>query len=128
MFDFKLNFEGKEYNIAAELSNNEIITNILDIQNSNGEDSISKSEKVIKSNNVNINNNKTNAILAPISGTIMKILINKNDKILKDQPVAIIESMKMENTIKSDSDGFVLSINFKNGDTVNSNDPIINLK
>ena len=128
MFDFKLNFEGKEYNIAAELSNNEIITNILDIQNSNGEFSISKSEKVIKSNNANINNNKTNAILAPLSGTIMKILINKNDKILKDQPVAIIESMKMENTIKSDSDGFVLSINFKSGDTVNSNDPIINLK
>ena len=34
---------------------------------------------------------------------------------------------KMENTIKSDKEGIVKQINYKVVDSINSNDPIINL-
>ncbi len=65
--------------------------------------------------------------MSPISGTILKYLVKKGDKISKDQPLISIESMKMENTIKSDKEGIVKQINYKVGDSINSNDPIINL-
>ena len=119
--DLTLNFEGKEYNVSAELEGNNVITNINDI---------SKSKKSNDKNNSNVNlksNENSVSILSPISGTILKYLVKKGDKISKDQPLVNIESMKMENTIKSDKEGIVKQINFKIGDTINSKDPIINL-
>ena len=98
-----------------------VITNINDI---------SKSKKLNDKNNSNVNlksNENSVSILSPISGTILKYLVKKGDKISKDQPLVNIESMKMENTIKSDKEGIVKQINFKIGDTINSKDPIINL-
>ena len=68
----------------------------------------------------------TTASFASSAKGIQK-LVKKGDKISKDQPLVNIESMKMENTIKSDKEGIVKQINFKIGDTINSKDPIINL-
>ena len=66
-------------------------------------------------------------INSPISGTILKYLVKNGDKITKDQPLVNIESMKMENTIKSDKEGIVNNINFKIGDSVNTADTLLTL-
>ena len=121
--DLTLNFEGKEYSVSAELGKNNVITNINDISKSKAKNIKSKNESIL--NPVSIDNSLT--ILSPISGTILKYLVKKGDKISKDQALVNIESMKMENTIKSDKTGIVKQINYKIGDTINSNDPLINL-
>ena len=117
------NFEGKEYNVSAELGNDSVITNINDISKSKSKNTKDDNGFVANKNSID----KSLSILSPISGTILKYLVKKGDKISKDQPLISIESMKMENTIKSDKEGIVKQINYKVGDSINSNDPIINL-
>ena len=121
--DLTLNFEGKEYNVSAELGNDNVITNINDISKSKSKNTKDVNGFVANKNSID----KSLSILSPISGTILKYLVKKGDKISKDQPLISIESMKMENTIKSDKEGIVKQINYKVGDSINSNDPIINL-
>ena len=121
--DLTLNFEGKEYNVSAELGNDNVITNINDISKSKSKNTKDNNGFVANKNSID----KSLSILSPISGTILKYLVKKGDKISKDQPLISIESMKMENTIKSDKEGIVKQINYKVGDSINSNDPIINL-
>ena len=100
-FDLKLNFEGKEYNISAELSDNDLVTNINEI---NKAPNPKKAKQIIE----NLLVDSGAQINSPISGTILKYLVKNGDKITKDQPLVNIESMKMENTIKSDKEGLSL--------------------
>lgn len=67
-------------------------------------------------------------IKASMPGKIVKILVAEGDKVKSGQPLVIVESMKMENEIKSPADATVKSINFKPGDLVQPNQPIINLE
>ncbi len=62
-----------------------------------------------------------------MSGTIIKYLVKINDKIKTNQEVAIIESMKMETTIKSDVDGTILEILIAPGGVIQAQEPIIKI-
>ncbi len=61
-------------------------------------------------------------------GKIVKILVAEGDKIKARQPLVIVESMKMENEIKSPTDGTVKSIHFGPGDLVGTGQPIIKIE
>ncbi len=60
-------------------------------------------------------------------GKVVKILVKEGDKVTARQPLVIVESMKMENEIKSPTDGKVKSIHFGPGDLVKPGQPIIKL-
>jgi pyruvate carboxylase subunit B len=64
-------------------------------------------------------------ILSNMQGTILKIIINKGEKISKGDVIATIEAMKMEQEIKSDKSGTIKDIFIKEGDTVTSGDLLI---
>jgi biotin carboxyl carrier protein len=66
-------------------------------------------------------------IVTPMPGKIVQILVKEGDTVKPKQPLVIVESMKMENEIKSAIEGVVLAINFKSGDLVNSGQTIIKL-
>ncbi|WP_206484041.1 acetyl/propionyl/methylcrotonyl-CoA carboxylase subunit alpha [Thalassotalea sp. G2M2-11] len=55
---------------------------------------------------------------APMNGTMVSVLVNAGDKVIKDQPLMIMEAMKMEHTIKAPSDGVVTAIFYQTGDMV----------
>ncbi|WP_284246637.1 acetyl/propionyl/methylcrotonyl-CoA carboxylase subunit alpha [Thalassotalea insulae] len=57
-------------------------------------------------------------LTAPMNGTMVSVLINAGDKVVKDQPLMILEAMKMEHTIKAPSDGVVETLYYKAGDMV----------
>jgi biotin carboxyl carrier protein len=67
-------------------------------------------------------------IATPMPGKVVKILVNVGDRIELGQALVIVESMKMENEIKSPTNGTVISIHFKDGDLVEPNKPIIKLE
>ena len=67
-------------------------------------------------------------ITTPMPGKIIKILVGEGDRIEEGQPLVIVESMKMENEIKSPTNGSVKSIHFEAGDLVNPDQPIIKLE
>jgi len=61
------------------------------------------------------------AIKAPIPGLVVKVLIEKGDKIEDGQPLIILEAMKMENEIRSPRSGVVKSIAASAGTRVEQN-------
>jgi len=61
-------------------------------------------------------------LAAPMPGIIIRYLVKEGDKIIAGDGVVILEAMKMENVLPAHDDGKVMSINFKPGDKVNTND------
>ncbi|MSQ59193.1 MAG: carbamoyl-phosphate synthase large subunit [Betaproteobacteria bacterium] len=60
----------------------------------------------------------TQAIAAPISGTIVSIDVGAGDSVRRGQQVAVIESMKMEHVVVSGVAGAVREIRAEKGDTL----------
>ena len=54
-------------------------------------------------------------VIAPIPGLITKIKINEGDKIRSGEGLVILEAMKMENEIKSETEGIIKRILVKEG-------------
>ncbi len=55
---------------------------------------------------------------APMNGVIVKLLVEPGTNVKKDQPVIIMEAMKMEHTLCAPSDGLVSEFYFQAGDQV----------
>ena len=66
-------------------------------------------------------------ISTPMPGQIVKIQVKKGDMVLPGQNLFIVESMKMENQIKSSIKARVEEVHFKDGDPVDANAPIVEL-
>lgn len=66
-------------------------------------------------------------IKAPMPGKVIKINVSENQEIRKNQTLAIVEAMKMENEIKSSIEGYVKKIFVSDGDLVDSEKPMIEL-
>jgi len=62
-----------------------------------------------------------------MQGTILKVLVEVGDTVEKDQPLAVIEAMKMESEILADLEGEIKQIFIKEGDTVSSGDVIMQI-
>ncbi len=72
---------------------------------------------------------KTNPleIGAPLQGMLSKILVKKGDNVVKNQPLFIIEAMKMETTITATEEATVKQLVLKPGIMVHSEDLVIKL-
>ena len=57
-------------------------------------------------------------LLALMPGKIIKVLVSEGQKIKMGEPVIIMESMKMEQTIVSSADGAIESVNVSEGETI----------
>ncbi|MFW6131351.1 MAG: biotin/lipoyl-containing protein [Candidatus Aminicenantaceae bacterium] len=64
---------------------------------------------------------KKKDIKTSMPGKIVKILVKQGDKVKKEQPVLVLEAMKMQNEIKSPKAGVVRSLTLKEGDSVEAN-------
>ncbi|EOH88547.1 MULTISPECIES: acetyl-CoA carboxylase biotin carboxyl carrier protein subunit [Enterococcus] len=66
-------------------------------------------------------------ITAPMPGTVLKILVNVGDEIVANQPLLILEAMKMENEIVANKAGVVEAIAVAQGEMVNPGDSLIGI-
>ena len=85
-----------------------------------------KFEGVIK-DIVKADMNNPYEIGASIPGKVVKILVSENDKVKQNQPLIIIEAMKMETVIVSKIDGTIKSIKVLTNDMVKDNQLLIEL-
>ena len=67
-------------------------------------------------------------VKAPMPGKVIKICVSVKDKVRKNQTLAIVEAMKMENEIKASVDGTIKDIHVSAGDLVDSEKPLIELE
>ncbi len=68
---------------------------------------------------------KVNNVKAPMPGLIIDIKIQAGDSVKVNDPLLILEAMKMENVLKSPGEGTVKSVTVKKGDKVEKNQVLI---
>ena len=66
-------------------------------------------------------------IIFPLPGRIIEVKVKPGDKIEKDQEIAVLEAMKMENMIRSDFAGYVNFVFVEENETVPANSIIIDV-
>jgi biotin carboxyl carrier protein len=64
---------------------------------------------------------KLNSIKAPMPGMVLDVMVEVGQHVTKDQPLLILEAMKMENVIKAPRDGEIASIGVKKGVAIEKN-------
>ena len=64
-------------------------------------------------------------MLAPMAGTILRILVKEGQRVKKGENHIVLEAMKMENEIVADEDGVIRSILVKANDSVESDQPLL---
>lgn len=67
------------------------------------------------------------AVTSPLPGVIIAVKVNVGDKVKAGQEVAVLEAMKMENSIEATHDGTVTAINVAKGDSVLEGAPIVTI-
>lgn len=64
---------------------------------------------------------------ADMSANVWKVLVQVGDQVAAEQPMMILESMKMEIPIVSDDGGTVVVLHATEGETVSAGAPLIEL-
>jgi len=67
------------------------------------------------------------AVTSPLPGVIIAVKVNVGDTVKAGQEVAVLEAMKMENSIEATHDGKVTAINVAKGDSVLEGAPIVTI-
>ena len=67
------------------------------------------------------------AVTSPLPGVIIAVKVNVGDVVKAGQEVAVLEAMKMENSIEATHDGTVTAINVAKGDSVLEGAPIVTI-
>jgi len=64
---------------------------------------------------------------APMPGTVVDVKVKVGDKVSNGDDIAIVEAMKMENSIPAPCDGTIASVNVSKGDSVNTGTVIVTI-
>lgn len=84
--------------------------------------------KVVKAQNIKADDNNPKEIGAPLQGLLSNVLVKKGQEVKKNQPLFVIEAMKMETTVTATAEGIVDKIQLTGGSLVNSDDLVLVLK
>ncbi|MBC6110637.1 acetyl-CoA carboxylase biotin carboxyl carrier protein subunit [Pedobacter fastidiosus] len=76
----------------------------------------------------NLASAKVLEIKAPMPGLVLKVIVEEGMEIKKGDNLLILEAMKMENILKSSTDGIIKKISVKQGDKVEKNQILIQFK
>jgi len=68
------------------------------------------------------------AVQAPMQGTIVKVLVEEGQEVAADEPVCILEAMKMESEVRSQKAGTVSEVSVEAGQTVSSGETLISVE
>lgn len=67
-------------------------------------------------------------VYAPMPGKILKIFVQENQAVTAKQNLVIVEAMKMEHSVRAPRKGIVKSVNFKEGDLVDTGQEILEIE
>ena len=119
-----VNIDGKEFVVELFVNNDLNIDSVVvdgeivefdEIKNINIDESNKNIDAKLKvdfdKSNKNDSNSNSHSIITPMAGVVLKIIKNKGDSVSKGDDLFVVESMKMEQIIKSDYDGIVDAVN-----------------
>jgi len=67
-------------------------------------------------------------LTAPMSGTVVAVLVEAGRKVLRGAPLVVLEAMKMEHTIVAPADGVVAAVHYRPGDRVAEGADLVELQ
>ena len=67
-------------------------------------------------------------VVAPMQGTILEVLVETGQEVAADEPVCVLEAMKMESEIRAKREGVVSEVLVEAGRTVRAGDPLVVLE
>jgi 3-methylcrotonyl-CoA carboxylase alpha subunit len=67
-------------------------------------------------------------LVAPMSGTVVAVLVAPGQRVAKGAPLVILEAMKMEHTISAPAAGVVMAVNYRTGDKVKEGADLVDLE
>lgn len=111
MRNFIVTIDGKSYSVGVEeVGESESVTPVVTSVKKAETPAATKSAAEVKGEK----------ILSPFPGLIKNILVNDGDTVKKDQPVIVLEAMKMDNEITSPCNGKI-TIKVAKGANVETN-------
>ncbi|MDP7592363.1 MAG: acetyl/propionyl/methylcrotonyl-CoA carboxylase subunit alpha [Litorilituus sp.] len=127
---YLINLDGEQFDCQGTLDNNSMVVNInghrshTTIHRNNNHISLFRANGVF--NFIHIlpdcgqldSDDNHGGLTAPMNGTMVSVLVNAGEMVSKEQPLIIMEAMKMEHTIKAPSDGKIEEVYFNAGDMV----------
>jgi len=87
-----------------------------------------KKLNISKVENIKADENNIDEIGSPLQGLLYKVLVKKGQEIKENDPLFIIEAMKMETTVTAIRDGKVKSIMLKEGEMIMQDDLILSVE
>jgi len=70
----------------------------------------------------------TDGVTVPMQGVVIRYQVKKGDQVVRGDPVAVLEAMKMEQNILANRDGKIREIYVKEGTTVAPGDVLISIE
>ena len=67
-------------------------------------------------------------LLAPMPGLLVSVAVKPGDEVKAGEELAVLEAMKMENTLRAERDGVVAKINFEPGASLEVDELIMELE
>ena len=67
-------------------------------------------------------------ITSPMVGKVIKVLVEVGQQVAEDEPVLMLEAMKVEMPVVAVEDGKVSAIHVKEGDTVEGDSVLLELE
>ena len=117
---YTVSFEGNSYTVSVSAGGD--ITSMIaasDKQNQSSNTSQVESKSTPSSD--------AEEVHAPLSGNILKILVNPNQSVNEGDTLLILEAMKMETEIRAARGGVVTGISVKEGDSVTVGQTLLTL-
>ncbi len=74
--------------------------------------------EVANNNLGQIENQEEEQLIAPMPGTLVALMVNTGQKVIKGDKLLVIEAMKMEHTLYAPRDGIVKSCHYRVGDLI----------
>lgn len=138
MKDFKYTIDGNEYKVAiASIDENNVADVIVNdesykVQLEKEAEPVNKkvtlgqpTEESSSTDSTISNINVSNAIKAPLPGTITQILVEVGQDVKAGDTLLVLEAMKMANNIEAETDGKVTAICVKPGQAVLEEDALV---
>lgn len=107
---YSVRVDGKVYQV--EVAQGGELTSVVPTGSQNSQPATNSAGEVLK---------------APLAGNIFKVLVDVGVQIQKGDVVLILEAMKMETEVRAASGGVVSAIHVKQGDSVQSGQPVLTL-
>jgi pyruvate carboxylase len=87
-----------------------------------------RSIKVIHQENRKAEKDNEHHVASPLQGMLSKVFVKKGDEVKKNQPLFMVEAMKMETNIAANNDGVVKDIILSPGTLVNTDDLVLEIE